>query len=282
MKLKSVPPGRGVAWLRGGFSVFAKRPFVFAALFAEFLFFGVVAAQVPLVGTVVLLAALPLVSLGFMLATHRALQGRFPGFGVFIVPLKRSRRHTVVLLKLGVVYAAATLAVMYLSDVIDGGTFDALQDAMAGSRSGGEASKEQIGELLSNPRLEIGMLVRFGLAALLSVPFWHAPALVHWAGQGVGQALFSSTLACWRNKGAFTVYALAWVGVIFGFGIVANVLAALLQQPQLIALIAVPAGLLFSTVFYVSLYFTFADCFARGTPQTPAEALPGGDRAGET
>ena len=27
------------------------------------------------------------------------------------------------------------------------------------------------------------------MGALLSVPFWHAPALVHWGGQGLTQAL---------------------------------------------------------------------------------------------
>ena len=64
----------------------------------------------------------------------------------------------------------------------------------------------------------MGPGTRFGLAACLSVPFWHAPALVYWQGQGVGQALFSSTLAVWRCKGAFLMYSLAWVGVIAIFG----------------------------------------------------------------
>ena len=35
-----------------------------------------------------------------------------------------------------------------------------------------------------------------------------------------------------------------------------------MAQPQLLAFAAVPAGLLFSTVFYASLYFTVTDCFA--------------------
>jgi hypothetical protein len=72
-------------------------------------------------------------------------------------------------------------------------------------------------------------------------------------------------MACWRNIGAFSVYALAWGGVILVFALLANLLAALLPDGQLIALAAVPAGLLFSTVFYASLYFTFSDCFASDT-----------------
>ena len=51
-----------------------------------------------------------------------------------------------------------------------------------------------------------------------------------------------------------------------------NVFAALMQSPQIIALATVPIGLLISTVFYTSLYFTFADCFA---PDAVSEAEPG-------
>ena len=53
-----------------------------------------------------------------------------------------------------------------------------------------------------------------GLGTLLSIPYWFAPALVHWGGQGVGQSLFSSTLALWRNKGAFTTFMATWVAVV--------------------------------------------------------------------
>ena len=97
--------------------------------------------------------------------------------------------------------------------------------------------------------------------ALLSVPFWHAPALVHWGGQGVAQALFSSTLAVWRCKGAFFVYALAWAALMLLFGIVTALVFGLLGVPQLVGLIGVPAGLVFSAVFYISLLFTFNDSF---------------------
>ena len=216
-----------------------------------------------------MLASLPLVSLGFMRATQHTLKGKFPTLAVFVTPLRRDRRMTLALLKLGLVYALATIAVMTLSDLADGGTFEALQEAMADSRGGSEAGREQIAELLGDPRLALGMLLRLSLAALLALPFWHAPALAYWAGQGWAQALFSSTIACWRNGRAFLVYGLVWAGVIGGFGLAVNLLAVLLSRPQLLALIAVPAGLLFSTVFYASLWFTFADCFAADDAAAP-------------
>ena len=64
---------------------------------------------------------------------------------------------------------------------------------------------------------------------MLAVPFWHAPALVYWDHHGCAKALFSSTLACWRNRGAFTVYSLVWfvlivfVGVMDPFAVLAFV-----------------------------------------------------------
>jgi len=181
-----------------------------------------------------------------------------PGPRVFVAPFRISRPRSIALVKMGLAYAVASIAIIWLSDLVDGGKFEALQEAMASGKEDATA----IATLLGDPQLQIGLLLRFGLASLLSLPFWHAPALVHWGEQGVGKALFFSTVACWRNMGAFSVYALVWGGLILLFGIVANLLAALLQQAQLIALAAVPAGLLFSTVFYTSLYFTFSDCFA--------------------
>ena len=282
MRLRHVPALRGAAWLRQGFSTFARRPLAFAALFGTFLFGGLVAAMLPWIGPMLVLAALPLVSLGFMLATRRALEGGFPSVAVFVEPVRGNRQTALTLLRLGLYYAIGTVLVMTLSDYADGGTFEALQKAMSEtSEDAPEAGSARVAELLADPRLQGGMLLRFALATLLALPFWHAPALAHWAGQGAGQAIFSSTVACWRNRGAFVVYGLAWVGVILGFGVVANLLAALLGSPRLVALAAVPTGLLFSTVFYVSLYFTFTDCFAEGdAPDTvPPPAIGDGEGA---
>ncbi|MBK6864291.1 MAG: hypothetical protein IPG91_12295 [Ideonella sp.] len=258
MKLQIVPARQGARWVRAGFAVFFRRPLAFAALFTLFVFAGLVSMLVPLIGAWLLLAALPLVSLAFMLATQRTLAGRTPTPSVFSEPLRVSPKRTTALVQMGLAYALASLVIIWLSDAADGGKFEALQDAMAS----GKGDAAAIAELLGDPQLQFGLLLRFGLAALLSLPFWHAPALVHWGDLGMGKSLFFSTVACWRNLGAFTVYGLAWGGVILAFGAIANVLAALLAQPQLIALAAIPAGLLFSTIFYASLYFTVTDCFA--------------------
>lgn len=258
-------------WVRQGFRAFFKRPLPFAALFASFMFAVFVLALLPFVGALVLLALLPLVSLGFMIATRIAIDGGMPTARVFIDPLRAGAPRRNALLKLGLTYAAATFVVMWLSDVIDHGAFEALMDAMPAAQS----STDAVAAKLAAPGLGLGLLLRFGLAGLLSVPFWHAPALVHWDGHGCAKALFSSTLACWRNRGAFAVYGLVWFALIIAFGMVGSLMFALLGQPQLFALAAVPLSLLFTTVFYVSLYFTFADCFTATEGGAAVEATTG-------
>ena len=257
MKLRLVRARQGALWVRNGFRIFFRRPMAFAVLFASFLFGALVLLMLPLIGPVLMLVALPLVTLGFMIATQVALKGGFPLPTVYLQPLRVNASRRIAMLKLGLVYAAATFAILWLADLVDGGKFEALQDLMANSKT----PVEEVRERLLDGQLQAGLAVRLGLASLLSLPFWHAPALIHWGSQGWGQSLFFSAMACWRNKGAFAVYGLTWTAVVMLFGVLVNLVFGLLGQPQMMAVAAMPAGLMFSTVFYASLFFTFADCF---------------------
>ena len=113
-------------------------------------------------------------------------------------------------------------------------------------------------------------------AALLSVPLWHAPALVHWGGQSTAKALFSSTVACWRNRSAFLVYGAVGAG---GLLLVSSGVALLfrligLGPMEVVGLFA--TVLVFFMIFYASLYFTFVDCFeAPGPNPSPEIPTPG-------
>lgn len=275
LRVIDAPPRRGLAWVGMAFAQFLRRPLAFTLLFLVFLVAAMVLLAIPYIGAVLVLASLPLLTLGFMIATRAAQQDQSVHVGQMVEPLLRAPEpaRRAALIRLCALYAAATALVMWGSDAIDGGSFERLQVLLAGARS--EATTKEIDALLGDPRLHTGLMVRFGLSALLSIPFWHAPALVWWHGQGVPQALFSSTLACWRNKGAFLLYGLAWAATVGLFGIAAGTLFALLGAPQLIGLAAVPAGLMFSTAFYISLYYSFADCFAQsGDEPSIAPSLP--------
>lgn len=266
MKLQTVPARDGVLWVRRGFAVFFKQPMAFAGLFAAFYFTFFLLTLLPLVGPVLQLALLPLGSLGFMMASRLTLEGRFPTPRLFIEPLRGPRAQVAAIVKLGLGYAAAVFLLTWLVDWIDGGALEALM----GSLYDGSAGAEVFAAKLAGSGLAISLL--FGFLGLLSVPFWHAPALIHWGGQSCAQALFSSSIACWRNRGAFLVYSLTWLAVILVFGLLANLVFALLGQMQLIALAAMPASLIFATAFYASLYFTFVGSFADDAPLLLGEA----------
>ena len=79
-------------------------------------------------------------------------------------------------------------------------------------------------------------------------------------------------MAVWRSKGAFITYAAGWVGVVVLFGLLAAVLFAVLGMPQMAGVLGVPAGLVFSAVFYLSVLFTFNDSFGGGAPLAAEKA----------
>ena len=266
----------GAGWVSRAFALFLKKPLALSALFALFLFAALVFLVIPLVGPLLLLMAMPLLGLGFMIASRSALEGGPVHAGQLLEALRGGSDAAVArrrqLLLLCSAYALCTALVMLASDGLDDGAFERLQILLASGRT--EATQKQIDALLGEPGLLNGMLLRLGGTALLSIPFWHAPALVWWQGQGVAQSLFSSTLACWRNRGAFVVYILSWTVTIVVFGVVAGGIFALIGAPQMVTLAAVPAGLMFSSVFYVSLIFTYQGCFgaaAEAEPPSPPQ-----------
>jgi hypothetical protein len=262
--LKSVPAARGPRWIGDAFRLYARRPLAFTALFLVFVFASVLVAQVPLLGLLVQLMSLPLLSLGFMVAGQSALLDGPVRPIQFIEPLRHDPAKRRALLTLCVSFGVLALAILMLADAVSNSAWSRLQALMVR----GESVQAEIDALLSEPGVGVAMLIAGVLLSLLSVPFWHAPALVHWGGQGVRQALFSSTLALWRNKGAFFSYMLAWLGAMMLFGLVTAFVFALIGEPQLAGVIGVPAWLVFSAVFYISVLFTFNDSFGGAPPAT--------------
>jgi hypothetical protein len=261
LSLKTVDASHGARWIADAWRLFARRPMAFTALFAVFLFGALLVSLVPLLGGLVQMMALPLLSLGFMVASQSALLDGPVHPRQYLEPLKTDPARRRSLLILCAVYGVAVLLILLLVDAVSDSAFSRMQLLLAQ----GEQAQPKIDALLSEPGVASGALLAVVLGVALSVPFWHAPALVHWGGQRVGQALFSSAVAVWRSKGAFFVYAMGWVGVMLVFGVVTALVLGLLGLPQLAGVIGLPAGLMFSAVFYISLLFTFNDSFG-GTP----------------
>jgi len=262
--LKPVPASRGLRWIIDASRLFLRRPLAFTSLFAVFLGLALLVSLVPLLGGLVQMMALPMLSLGFMVASQAALLDEPVHPRQFIEPLRGDPARRRALLILCVSYGLAALAILLLADVVSNNAWGRLQALLAR----GEAAQVEIDALLAEPGVSIALLLGATLGSALSVPYWHAPALVHWGGQSVGQALFSSTLAVWRCRGAFFIYMLGWMGVVLVFGVTTALVFGLIGAPQLASFLGVPAGLVFSAVFYISLLFTFNDSFG-GAPPPP-------------
>ena len=272
MKLQLVAPRQGLVWVKQAFRVFARQPLGFAALFAACLFVFLLLGLIPLIGTAALLVLPPAGSLLFMIASRRVGEGKHAMPGAIVELASAGRSRLLALLKLGLAYAAATFVVFWIAGILDGGTLEAFLESLPDTKTTPESAAVRV----TDPRLQFGLILRLLFAGALSIPFWHAPALVHWGRQDWAKSLFFSSVALWRNKGAFGLYGAAWLAlwmlllafVSIGVGVFG---------PQRFTLVATPLTLVFSTIFYASLWFTFADCFSSDDGAPPAALVDSSD-----
>jgi hypothetical protein len=252
LTLHSHPASAGVRWFKAGFQEFFRQPLAYAGLFAVFMLVVLLVSWLPFVGGPLLMMSMPLLSLAFVMAAAGTRRGVPVRAAVLLAPWRSGpllqRRR---LFQLCLSYAVALTLLLWLGGLIDGGQFERWLELTAK----GEAGSPEWESLAADPAVRDGLLFRLVSGSLLSVLYWHAPALVQWADQGVAQALFSSALALWRSLGAFVVYNLCWLAA----GLVLMVLQ--LTVPAL-GILMLPAWLLLSTAFYASLYASFVDSFA--------------------
>ena len=256
LHLQTVEPRKGPVWIRHGFKVFRRRPLAMTALYGVFVMAWLLLASLPDALAWLAPALAPLASLGFMLATHAVLQGQVPNASVYAAPLRLTHERRNAQLLLCLIYGLLFSAGLLLAQSVGGDALEHLRAVYVQE----PRDEQAVMMAMSDPRLFWRSVISLGTAALLSVPFWHAPALVHWAGQGVGQALFSSTLALWRNRWAFARYALAFVGFGLAFFVLLTLVAGLLGE-AIAGVLAVLAFCWLQIVFNASLYFSFVDCF---------------------
>jgi len=254
MRLCIVPAIAGLEWVRLGLRTFWRRPLPLTALFFAITLAMSLLSQLPLIGTPVTLALLPTVTQIMMLAAVTAHQGHPPSWQLGGQRLKP-------LLLLGVLYALCFLLVMALASLLDGGQF----------------AQTYLGQQELTPEMLESVEFRgaAGLALLLSIPlsstFWHAPGLVYWLDIPPIKALFFSLVACMRNLRAFLVYALAWLTLLSGAGVVVSLLATSLAavglEPAVSQALVFLSLITMSTMFCTSIVFTLRACFE--PPQLP-------------
>lgn len=260
LRLHALEPLRGVDWLRRAVRAVARKPFGLASLFATFALVMLLMQAFSWLGTLVMMAALPCLSLGYMMATQSLERGGTVHPMHLVTALRRphdGRRASLLVLALG--YALLMGAVLALSEHLDGGSFEQLMHLLAQPRT--TANRAAIEALTSSDALSEGLWMRMGGIALVSIPFWHAPGLIWWGGQGAMQSLFSSAFALWKTKAAFALYLLGFAALVLGAGTILGTFLSLLSMGSMLGAVATTLGLMFTVVFYASLWFSFDDTF---------------------
>ena len=262
LTLKTVGPARGAHWVADGLRLLRRRPVALTAPYAMFVSITLVAMVVLPPLAMLMAFSLPLFGLGYMVASQSVLLEGPVNVGCFFEPLSGHARRRRDLLILCALFVGLSVLSAVVGNLIADGGFTALAEAMR--KPGG--SPTEIDQLMASRPMVLGVLFVSAAVLAIGLLFWHAPALVHWGGQGVAQSLFSSVLAVWRCRGAFFVYGLTLAAVVVGAQLLIAVGVLVLGQGLLGSAFAAAVGLAVSALFYVSLIFTFNDSFGSSGP----------------
>jgi hypothetical protein len=264
MQLIEVSAKTGYVWYRQGIWLFRRNPLAFLTIFFTYLFAMWIVSLVPMIGGVLPLAFIPGVAVGFMAACRDTVAGK-PVFPTILVDGFRSYGGLAArrLVELGGFYAAAIALVFAGSALADGGTLFRLMLGFSGASP----------ETLAKSAVPVAALVALLCYVPVTMLFWFAPVLAAWHDVPPVKAMFFSLVSCWRNRGAFVVYAALWFATAIFVSVGLSLLMDALGAHDYAFAVLFPATITLTTMLYCSFYATYRGCFgtqdARLTPAPP-------------
>lgn len=250
MQAVSQPASAGLQWIIQGWALFKRQPmalFSWAMTVTLLLIFATLSAPIGPILFIVLMPAITLATLSIARHVHHN-QKLTPA--MWIEPLKQKGIFKK-LLVLGAIYVAICLSAGLLAFLPFS---DELNQAMETL-----VTTQDIEPLMQTVQTPI--LIFAGLYFLLAALFWYSPVLVGWHGTPIGQALFFSAVACWRNKWAFLVYGVCWAAIFFGMDLLIGVTVSLGVPLDIAAALQVPINVALGSVLYASFYPTYVNVF---------------------
>ncbi len=251
MQARRLPAIRGWNWIVEGFRLFRNNPALLTFLVFGYWLTLVFLNLVPLLGVVLAPLCVPALSVGVMNGCRALERESQNGFGLLFSGFRENRN---VLLMLGAIYLAGSLAVFAGSALVDGGAL--LRIMMAG--------QQPPDDLMESDQLMLALQVTLILMVPLLMAFWFAPMLAAWEGMPAMKALFFSFIACARNWRAFLTYGLgvAFISAILP-GIVLGIVGAATAPLLRMVAIAMSLPLLFVFVptLFASFYVSYRDVF---------------------
>ena len=266
MKLRIATASQGVQWVRDGFAAFRKQPMALTSLFFFFVMVLGIVGVVPVAGFFLTFGLVPVFSLAMMIGGTMAMQGQTPSLPAVLQALRMDKERRTSFVILGVAFIVGLLLALGITTLFDGGQFARL------ILVGGQVKQETF--------LEAGTQgAAFALMALylvLTAVFWHAPGLVYWHRVPAIKALFFSVVAVMRNFSAFAIYGITWIAVNIGAILVLMLLGGVVGAVAGMtggAIVIVAGSLMLSAVYFVSVVFSFRDCFEAPEQDTQATSL---------
>jgi hypothetical protein len=271
MRLIEVPAKAGYVWFRQGIWVFRRNPLAFMMLLVAYLFAWLVLSIVPVVGALLPMLFAPGISVGFMVASRNAINGK-PFFPTVLASgfREHGRRVAIDLLILGVINSVMVVAAFALTSIADGGIV---------FRSAVLSIDADQADMLAHANDMAMAAAIFAIAYMpVSVLMWFSPVLVAWHKIPPAKALFFSWMALWRNRWAFTVYALCWAAVQGVLGVLGIQIAQLAGTSLLTLMVLAPLTVAVIAMIYCSFFATYRGCFdVSDDTQTPRTDFPGGN-----
>jgi hypothetical protein len=251
MQALKLPARRGWLWLAGGFAIFRKNPPLLTFLVVSYWMVVAMMNLIPVIGPVIAWLCVPAFSVSLMNACRELEQGRPIGPLMLFSGFRENPRS---LLTLGAIYLAATIAILALSSLADGGL---LMDRMLFGTPLSE-------EALLSAQFRSATHIAFVLLIPLVTAYWYAPALAAWHDFPAGKALFFSFVAGLRNWRAFIAYVAAIM--VFGAlipGVILGLLAIAFPESVnfFAVLFTVPMLLILAPVLFASFYASYRDVF---------------------
>ena len=251
MQALTLPAYRGWRWLSEGFSIFRKKQAMLSLFVLSYWMSMALINAVPVLGQIVATLLIPVFSVSLMNACRLIEQGGQPTPPMLFSGFHKNLRN---LLVLGAAYIAASVLILGITAMIDGGTL--FQLIVLGERPGEEA--------INNGSVMMAGQLALVLFAPLMMAYWYAPVLVAWHDLSAAKSLFFSFVACARNWRVF----LAYLATVMVFGaLLPGLLIGLLSS------VFADVGNLFSIVFtslivlvllptlYASFYVSYRDVF---------------------
>lgn len=244
MVVKTLPARAGLRWLRDGFALYRRQPFAFTSLVILYTMGTALLSLIPYIGMPIALMLMPFGTIGLTLAGRDAERGVIPMPTLMVEPFRDAQRRKA-LTRLGFINAGMMLLLLSLVSLV-----------AADELANWKILDGQIDPASASQNFPWDAIL---MAGVLYVPIlmltWFAPQLVAWHGQTIGQALFFSFFACWRNRWPFLTLASALFALTFGTVFIATqTLQALGASPQLASMLFAPVVLILISIGYATLY----------------------------